>query len=61
MPAGTEKPVFVRVRGIAGPRMPSGVGHLGGNTRYFRLFEVTEMRAATGTRAVGSCPALSAA
>ncbi|AHG88348.1 hypothetical protein J421_0811 [Gemmatirosa kalamazoonensis] len=45
-------PVFVRVRGIAGARMPAGAGHMGGSTRYFRLFEVLDMRKADGA----SCP-----
>ena len=46
-------PVFVRVRGIAGARLGGGAGHLGGNTRYFRLFEVLDMRKADGA----TCPA----
>jgi hypothetical protein len=50
-PGGTG-PVFVRVRGIAGTRIPKGVGHLGGSARYFRLLEVLDMRAADGA----TCP-----
>jgi hypothetical protein len=45
-------PVFVRVRGIAGARVPRGAGHMGGSTRYFRLFEVLDMRKADGA----TCP-----
>jgi hypothetical protein len=37
-------PVFVRVRGIAGQRLPNGAGHLGGSARYFRLLEVLDMK-----------------
>lgn len=51
IPGGTG-PVFVRVRGIAGTRLPKGVGHLGGSTRYFRVQEVLAMRKAEGA----SCP-----
>ena len=45
-------PVFVRVRGIAGARIPMGAGHMGGSTRYFRLFEVLDMKKADGA----TCP-----
>jgi hypothetical protein len=51
MPGGTG-PVFVRVRGIAGKRVPTGAGHLGGSARYFRLLEVLDMRKAEGA----TCP-----
>jgi hypothetical protein len=46
-------PVFVRVRGVAGARLNGGAGHMGGSTRYFRLFEVLDMRKADGA----TCPA----
>ena len=45
-------PVLVRVRGVAGARMTMGAGHMGGSTRYFRLFEVLDMKKADGA----SCP-----
>jgi hypothetical protein len=51
MPGGTG-PVFVRVRGIAGARLRKGVGHLGANSRYFRLLEVLDMRPGDGA----ACP-----
>jgi hypothetical protein len=51
MPGGTG-PVFVRVRGVAGARIPRGIGHLGGSTRYFRLLEVLDMRKEEGA----TCP-----
>ena len=52
MSPDAKGPVFVRVRGIAGSRLPRGVGHLGGSTRYFRVQEVLSMRRADGA----SCP-----
>jgi hypothetical protein len=45
-------PVFVRVRGVAGARLRGGAGHMGASTRYFRLFEVLDMRKADGA----ACP-----
>jgi hypothetical protein len=45
-------PVFVRVRGVAGARLGGGAGHLGGSARYFRLFEVLDMKKADGA----ACP-----
>jgi len=45
-------PVFVRVRGVAGARLSMGAGHMGGSTRYFRLFEVLDMKKAEGA----ACP-----
>jgi hypothetical protein len=45
---GAKGPVFVRVRGVVGARLTMGAGHMGGSTRYFRLFEVLDMRKADG-------------
>jgi len=50
---GGQGPVFVRVRGIAGGRVATGAGHMGGSTRYFRLFAVLDMRKGDGA----TCPA----
>ena len=46
LPDGGRR-AFVRVRGLAGPRMIAG--HMGRSTRYFRIFAVKEMRPDTAT------------
>jgi hypothetical protein len=46
LPEGGRR-AFVRVRGLAGPRMIAG--HMGRSTRYFRIFAVKELRPDTAT------------